>query len=145
LSVLRAGLAALILLSGCATQVPQTAEALRQAVTSSRAEKFEVRRRHRDVAASLHRNAQKCLDLKADGVVYKPVMVVSSRKAELHVHRQRAAEGEYVLVADAWPVRRDRTQVQVFAPAEGYDALVAAIRAWANGRNASCPDMSKVL
>ena len=132
----------LLMLSGCAAQRPQSAEALRQTVTTSKAHTFEVRRRHRDVAASLHQNAQKCLDGKGKGALYKPTMVVSSRKAELHVHRQDATEAYYVLVVDAWPVRRDRTAVQLFT-SNGYDALTGAVKAWANGANAACPDMSK--
>jgi len=132
----------LVFLDGCAGQRPQSAEALRQAVTTSKAERFEVRRRHRDVAASLQRNAQKCLDANSKGVLYKPTMVVSSRKAELHVHRQDGADAYYVLVVDAWPVRRERTAVQLFA-AKGYDALTGAVKAWANGANAACPDMSR--
>jgi formate-dependent nitrite reductase cytochrome c552 subunit len=127
-----------VLLAGCAAQRPQSAEALRQAITSSKAQTFEVRRRHRDVAATLHRQARRCLDARA----YKPTMVASARKAELHVHRQAAGEGYYVLVADAWPLRRDRTTVQLYA-SNGYDALSAAIKAWASGKNEPCPDMSK--
>ena len=132
----------LVFLAGCAGQRPQSAEALRQVVTTSKAEKFEVRRRHRDVAASLQRNAQKCLDANSKGVLNKPTMVVSSRKAELHVHRQEGADAYYVLVVDAWPVRRDRTAVQLFT-SNGYDALTGAVKAWAKGANAACPDMSK--
>jgi hypothetical protein len=136
---MRCGLAALLCLYGCAGSMPQSAEELRQAVTTSRAERFEVPRSHREVAAGLQRQVQKCLDTR----VYKPVMVVSSRKAELHLHRQDAADGYYVLVADAWPVRRGRTAVQLFA-SSGYDRLVSAFKAWASGRNAGCPDLSKV-
>jgi hypothetical protein len=118
--------------------MPQSAEELRQVVTTSRAERFEVRRTHREVAAGLRRQVHKCLD-KAR---YRPTMVVSSRKAELHLHREAAEEG-VVLVADAWPVRRGRSAVQVFA-SSGYDPLVAAVKAWASGANAGCPDLSKV-
>lgn len=138
----RAVLLLVLLLPACAAQRPQSAEALRQQMTTSKAERFEVRRRHRDVAASLQRNAQKCLDGKSKGVLYKPTMVVSSRKAELHVHRQDGAGAYYVLVVDAWPVRRDRTAVQLFT-SNGYDALTGAVKAWANGANAACPDMTK--
>ena len=128
----------LALLSGCAAQRPQTADALRQSISGSKTLTFEVRRRHRDVAANLQRHAEKCLDKKA----YKPTMVVSSRKAELHVHREKAGDAYYVLVADAWPVPRGRTSVQLFAH-NGYDSLVAAVKAWASGKNAGCPDMGK--
>lgn len=138
----RAVLLLVLLLPACAAQRPQSAEALRQKVTTSKAERFEVRRRHRDVAASLQRNAQKCLDGKRKGVLYKPTMVVSSRKAELHVHRQDATDAHFVLVVDAWPVRRDRTAVQLFT-FNGYDVLGAAIKAWASGKSQPCPDMSK--
>jgi hypothetical protein len=127
-----------VLLSGCAAQRPQSAEALRQQMTTSKAERFEVRRRHRDVAASLHRQAQKCLDART----YKSTMVASARKAELHVHRQDGADAHFVLVVDAWPVRRDRTAVQLFA-SSGYDALTGAVKAWAKGANAACPDMTR--
>jgi hypothetical protein len=139
---LRAAAFALLSLCACATQQPRRAAALRQVVTTSKAETFEVGRRHRDVAASLHRNAQKCLDVNSKGVLYKPTMVVSSRKAELHVHRQDGSDAYYVLVVDAWPVRRDRTAVQLFT-ANGYDGLTGAVKAWANGANAACPDMTR--
>ena len=127
----------LVFLYGCAAKGPQSAEALRQEVTVSKAQTFEVRRRHRDVALHLQRQAQKCLDSKT----YKPTLIVSSRKAELHVVREQEGDVQYVLVADALPVRRDRTSVQLYA-ANGYDALVAAVKAWAGGANAACPDMS---
>ncbi|HET8690689.1 MAG TPA: hypothetical protein VFM30_01015 [Steroidobacteraceae bacterium] len=120
--------------------MPQSAEELRQVVTTSGAQRFEVRRSHREVAAGLQRQVQKCLD-KA---LYRPTMVVSSRKAELHLQRRQAAEeGAVVLVADAWPVRRGRSAVQVYA-SSGYDPLAAAVKAWASGTYAGCPDMSKV-
>ena len=128
----------LVLLSGCAAQRPQTAEALRQSISGSKTLTFEVRRRHRDVAANLQRYAEKCLDRKS----YKPTMVVSSRKAELHVHREKAGDAYYVLVADVWPVPRGRTSVQLFAH-NGYDSLVAAVKAWASGKDARCPDMTR--
>lgn len=127
----------LVLVSGCAAQRPQSAEELRQKATASKAEKFEVRRRHRDVAASLQRYAEKCLDRKS----YRPTMVVSSRKAELHVHREAWGGTYYVLVADAWPARRGRTSVQLYAH-NGYDSLAAAVKAWASGKDAGCPDMT---
>jgi hypothetical protein len=137
---LRWAVVVLVLLSGCAAQRPQTAEALRQSISGSKTLTFEVRRRHRDVAANLQRYAEKCLDKKA----YKPTMVVSSRKAELHVVREGSDANEvphYVLVADAWPVPRGRTSVQLFAH-NGYDSLVAAVRAWASGKDVRCPDMT---
>ncbi|MGQ0547666.1 MAG: hypothetical protein ACT4P3_20445 [Betaproteobacteria bacterium] len=103
---MRAALAGLLLLYGCAAKGPQTPEALRQSVTSSKAHTF------------------------------------SSRRAELHVMRERSGDVQYVLVADALPLRRDRTSVQLYA-SNGYDALVAAVKSWANGRDAACPDMSR--
>ena len=130
----------LALLSGCAAQRPQTADALRQ-FGASKTQTFEVRRRHRDVAANLQRYAEKCLDRKS----YRPTMVVSARKAELHVVREGGDADEvphYVLVADAWPVPRGRTSVQLFAH-NGYDSLVAAVKAWASGKDARCPDMTR--
>jgi hypothetical protein len=32
--------------------------------------------------------------------------------------------------------------VQLFT-SNGYDALTGAVKAWANGANAACPDMTK--
>jgi hypothetical protein len=136
---LRFALLLVVFLYGCASRPPQSAEELRQAVSMSRAQRFEVPRSHREVAAGLQRQVQKCLDAR----LFKPVMVVSSRKAELHLQRQDAGDGYYVLVADAWPVRRGRSAVQLYA-SSGYDALAAALKAWASGRNAGCPDLSKV-
>jgi len=131
-------MAALLLLYGCAAKGPQTADELRRAVASAKTETFEVRRRHRDVAESLQRHAGKCLN----GRDYRPTLVVSARKAELHVHREDPADAHYVLVADAWPAPRGRTSVQLFTY-NGYDGLAAAVRAWASGKEAQCPDLSR--
>ena len=128
---------AALFLCGCAAQPPQSADALRRSIAGAKNHTFEVRRRHRDVAASLQSQAQKCLN----GKEYRQTTVVSARKAELHVHRE-GADAHYVLVADAWPAAQGRTSVQIFAY-NGYDALVAAVKSWANGKDARCPLMNK--
>lgn len=52
--------------------------------------------------------------------------------------------GYYLLVADAYPVDKTRTRVQIFHPSMGSDVLIQAIRGWASGENLGCPDMTKI-
>ena len=52
--------------------------------------------------------------------------------------------GCFLLVADAYPVDKNRTRVQMFSPSIGYDVLIRAIKGWASGENLGCPDMTKI-
>src|SRR5215475_10146883 len=156
-----------VLLSGCVSH-PQTAEEFRRAVPTALTagtETFEVNRPFRDVAATFRKKAPECLDVtirttsranmsyQVIVTEYKPTVVVTKERAELHVQQHHAAGvvsvskepagGYYVLVADAYPLDRNRTRVQMFRPSFGHEVLIRAVRGWATGEDLGCPDMTK--
>lgn len=157
------------LAAGCVTQHPQTAEEFRQAVPSARfatTETFTVNRSFRAVARTFKQKGPQCLNgtvrttsrtstsyqvLVAE---YKPTVVVTPKRAELHLQRhyvqgvmhvtEEPKGGYYLLVADAYPAGRNKTRIQMFRPSIGFDPLIQAIRNWASGKNLGCPDMTKL-
>jgi hypothetical protein len=156
-----------VLLTGCVSH-PQTAEEFRRAVPgalTAKTETFEVDRPFRDVAATLRKKAPECLNVtikttsqtnRSYQVIvteYKPTVVVTKERAELHVqqhHKQgvmraskEPAGGYYVLVADAYPLDRNRTRVELFRPSMGHGPLIRSVKGWATGENLGCPDMTK--
>jgi hypothetical protein len=80
-------------------------------------------------------------------------VVVTEKRAEVHVQRSLAgnvivpgtppAGGDYFIVADATPLDRNRTRVDIYAPKMGSTTIVRAITGWATGENVGCPDMTK--
>ena len=158
-----------LLLAGCATQQPQTADEFRRAVPGAfmaKTETFEVNRSFRDVAETFQRRAPECLNVTTRTTsqtrtsyqvivtAYTPTVVATKERAELHVQQDHktgvmkvAKEpqgGHYLLVADAYPVDKNRTRVQWFGPSRGYDVLIRAVKGWASGENLGCPDMTKI-
>jgi len=156
-----------VLLSGCVSQ-PQSAEEFRRAVPSAltaKTETFEVKRPFRDVAATFRKKAPECLQVEIKTTsqtrtsyqvivtAYKPTVVVSTERAELHVQQHHKAGvvkvskepdgGYYVLVADAYPVDSNRTRVQMFVPSIGHGVLIRAVRGWATGEELGCPDLTQ--
>jgi hypothetical protein len=161
--------AAAILLIGCVTQHPQTAEEFRKAVPGARfakTETFEVNRDFRDVAKTFQKRAPECLNVTVRTTSrtsssyqvivtdYKPTVVVNAQRAELHVqqhHKQGVMKvtqepegGYYLLVADAYPVGKKKTRVQWYGPSIGFEPLIQAVKNWASGKNLGCPDMTKL-
>jgi hypothetical protein len=155
-------------LSGCVTHHPQTAEEFRRAVPGAfmaKAETFEVNRPFRDVATTFRKKAPECLDVTVKTTShtnmshqvimteFKPTVVVTKERAELHVQQhhksgvvkvtKEPAGGYYLLVADAYPVDQNRTKVQMFGPSVGHGVLIRAVKGWATGENLGCPDMTK--
>jgi hypothetical protein len=47
------------------------------------------------------------------------------------------------VVADATPIDKSRTRIDIYGPSVGTDTLVRAINGWATGENLGCPDMTK--
>jgi len=158
-----------VLLAGCATQLPQTADEFRKAVPGAfmaKTETVEVARPFRDVAASFQKRAPECLDVTVEATsrtttsyqvivtAYKPTVVVTGQRAELHVQQDHKsgvmkvytepAGGHYLFVADAYPLESNRTRLQLFGPSRGYDVLIRAVKGWASGENLGCPDMTKI-
>ena len=166
-----AAMAAISLLAaaGCATRMPQTAEEFRQAAPgafTAKTEELTVQRRFRDVAAALQKNGPECLKgtltrshraASSPHLVtaYKPTVLVSAERAELHLQEDHLSAGVlkvheqpnggyYVMVVDAYPLPDNRTRVQIFRPAMGYDVVVRAIKGWATGEVSGCPDLTKI-
>jgi hypothetical protein len=162
-------LLAVALLTGCATQMPQTADEFRKAVPGAfmaKTETVEVSRPLREVAATFEKRAPECLDVTVEATsqtttsyqvivtAYKPTVVVSQERAELHVQQEHQtgvmkvyAEppgGHYLLVADAYALENNRTRLQFYGPSRGYDVLFRAVKGWASGENLGCPDMTKI-
>ncbi len=162
-------LALAVLVGGCAVNFPQTAQEFREQVpgaTFGQKKSFEAKRSFREVARTFQAKAPECLSVSVRTVsrtstsyqnvleTYKPTVLVSREKAEIHVQRhyqgggviipgKEPEGGLYVLVADATPIDRSRTRIDIYAPTRGADAMIRAINGWATGENVGCPDMTK--
>ena len=157
-----------MMLSGCVTHHPQTAEEFRKAVPGAfmgKVETFEVNRPFSDVAKTFQKKAPECLNVSVKTTSqtrqsyqvivtnYKPTVLVTEEKAELHVQQHHAAGvlnvteepngGYYLLVADAFPLDKKRTRVDIYGPSIGHSVLIEAIKGWATGENIGCPDLTK--
>ena len=164
---LAAALAALAL-SGCVTSQPMTAQEFRDAVPGARFaefETFEVDRPFGEVAAAFESRAPDCLsgtvkttsqtNMSYQVIVslYKPTVVVSDARAELHLQRHHEKGvlkvtkepdgGYYLMVADAYPVDGGKSRLQIIGPSMGYDVIYRSILGWATGDNLGCPDLTK--
>ncbi|HYL25252.1 MAG TPA: hypothetical protein VEV21_12750 [Burkholderiales bacterium] len=160
--------ASALLLAACAVQHPQNAQEFRQYVPASsfaKVQTFEANRPFREVAKTFQAKAPECLDVAVRTVetsstsninvltTYKPTVVVTEKKAELHVQRSFKGNvivpgkvpegGDYFVVADATPLDRNRTRIDIYAPTMGSSTIIRAITGWATGENVGCPDMTK--
>jgi len=160
-----------VLLAGCAvvTGHPQTAEEFRQAVPGAmtgKVETFEVNRPFSEVAETFAKKAPQCLNVRTKTVsrtnmsyqvivtTYKPTVLVSQDKAELHLQFHHDAGvmnvtkepegGYYLMVADAFPIDEKTTRVDLYRPSIGYDVIIRSIKGWARSPNAGCPDMTAI-
>ena len=154
-------------LSGCISH-PQTADEFRKAVPgawSAKVETFEVNRPFGQVANTFQKMGPNCLaktikttsqtNMSYQVIVttYKPTVLVSEKKAELHVqfhHDQGVVNvskepdgGYFLLVADASPVNQSKTRIDLYRPSMGHGVLIQAVRNWATGDNVGCPDLTK--
>lgn len=157
-----------VLVAACATQYPQTAEEFRKQVPGAfmgKVQTFEANRPFREVAKTFQAKAPECLNVSVRTVehsntsssniltTYKPTVIVTERKAELHVQRRFQGNiivpgkeppgGLYMLVADATPLEKGRTRIDIYGPSRGADTLIRAVTGWATGQNVGCPDMTK--
>lgn len=157
--------------SGC-VKPPKTADGFRQmAAAGSRwvgVEKFEVKRPYRAVARTFQRRAKACLRVRVRSESrggyrtnpstfikdYRPTVKVGKRRTEFHVQihiegtnlikvYSEAEGGDYVVVADAYPMGRNRTRIELHGVTVGHDVLVKSVRNWAIGKNLGCPDLTK--
>ena len=157
----------LLALSGCVSH-PQTAEEFRKAVPgafSATVETFEVNRPFNQVANTFQKMGPNCLSktIKTTSqtnmsyqvivTTYKPTVLVTGKKAELHVqqhHEQGVVNvskepdgGYYLLVADAQPMTPTKTRIDLYRPSMGFGVLIQAVKNWATGENVGCPDLTK--
>ena len=158
-----------LIFSGCVTSHPQTAEEFRIAVPGAfmaKVETFEVDRPFSKVAATFKKMGPECLNITVETVsrsqtsfqrivtVYKPTVLVTAERAELHVQQHHAKGvmavtqepegGYYLLVADAYPLDKNRTRIDLYRPSAGFGVLIKAIKGWATGEEVGCPDMTKI-
>ena len=156
------------LLSGCAVHQPQSAAEFRQVAPGAafgKHDSFVVERNFDDVAGTFEKQAYKCLDqrirMTESGHMYHhvvvtkytPTVLVAETTAELHlqyVHEQGVLavsgiqdKGYYLMVADATRLDGNNTQIDMYHPTIGHDAVVRAVKGWATGDNVGCPDMTK--
>lgn len=157
------------LLAGCAGKMPQTAEEFRQMAPGAfmvQVQSFDVRRPVREVGETFRRRAPECLNVtirttsRAPGsyqvidTAYKPTVIAGRDKAELHIQQKHLRgvvnvykepeDGHYLFVVDAVPAGPRAAKVQIIGPSRGYDVIVRAIRAWAEGSGTGCPDLTKI-
>jgi hypothetical protein len=141
------------LLVGCVA-MPMTADEFREEVKKSsfgKVETLEVNRPVAEVGRTLQRKAADCLNYKLTST---PTMgsgaAPGSARAELDVQVQASGNvakappgGNYLLVAVAEPVGRDRTRMEIY---RGAGAPIAqAVRAWASGDERGCPDPKRTF
>jgi hypothetical protein len=128
-------------------------------------ETFDVERPFSQVASTFQKMGPNCLSktIKTTSqtttsyqvivTTYKPTVVVTSQKAELHVQQhhdqgvlavsKEPEGGYYLLVADAQPVTQTRTRIDLYRPSMGHRVLIQAVKNWATGDNVGCPDLTK--
>jgi hypothetical protein len=161
-------LAACALAAGC-VNFPQNAQEFREQIPGAafgQKKTFEAKRGFRDVAKTFQAKAPECLNVSVRTIsqtstsyqniltTYKPTVLVKTDKAEIHVQRhyqgggviipgKEPEGGLYVVVADATPIDRSRTRIDIYGPTRGADAIIHAITGWATGENVGCPDMTK--
>jgi len=168
-SLTRTLAAATLLLCGCVTQHPQNAEEFRKMAPGAfmiKVETHEVNRSLREIGATFRARAPECLNMRVTTTsqmpgsyqvivsAYKPTVVVTDERAELHVQRhyekgvlavtKEPEGGYYLMVADAYPVDPKRSRIQIIGPSKGYDVIYRAIMGWATGKNLGCPDLAKI-
>ena len=157
-----------LLLSGCVGHMPQTAGEFRKEIPGAflgEVEKFEVNRSFTDIGKTFQKMAPKCLDVRIKTtsqtntsyqvIVTKwhPTVKVSKQKAELHIqqlHEQGVMNvykvppnGYYLMVVDATPISKNKSQVTMYRASIGNETLIKAIKGWASGKNMGCPDLTK--
>jgi hypothetical protein len=156
------------LFAGCAITHPQTAQEFREAVpgaTFAKTESFVVDRSVGDVTRTFQEMAPKCLNKRikstSSGYMhhqvivtdYNPTVRVTQTRTELHLQQDhvqgvmnvsnKPQRGYYLLVADATPVNKSKTRIDMYAPSVGYGNVNKAIKGWAAGKNVGCPDLTK--
>ena len=158
-----------VLLAACGT-MPQNPEDFRKAVSGgammTKTDSYEVNRSTQAVGTAFKQRAQECLGVQVRTVSrtstsyqniltsYKPTVIANDRRAELHLQQkhlkgvvnvyEEPEDGHYLFVVDALPTGARASKLQIIGPSRGYDVVVRAIKAWADGSSTACPDMTKI-
>jgi len=160
--------AATVLLCGCVTQHPQNAEEFRKVAPGAfmvKVENHEINRSLKEIGATFRARAPECLNMRVTTTsqtpgsyqvivsAYKPTVVVTGERVELHLQRKHEKGviavtkepegGYYLMVVDAYPVDAKRSRMQTIGPSRGYDVIYQAIMGWATGKSLGCPDLAK--
>jgi hypothetical protein len=155
-------------LSGCVGHMPQTADEFRKELPGAflgEVEKFDVNRSYTDIGKTFQKMAPKCLNVRIKStsqsstsyqvVVTKwhPTVKITKQKTELHsqqLHEQGVMNvykvppnGYYMMVVDATPTGKNKSQVTMYRSSVGNETLIKAIKGWASGKNLGCPDLTK--
>ena len=163
--------AAVAIVSGC-VKPPKTAEGFRQLAASggmfATVERFEVDRSYQEVATTFQRLSEACLQVQVVSESsggyrshpttfkkdYRPTVILNPSRTEFYVQihiegtnlikvYSEADGGDYVMVADAYPVGRNRTSVELHQVTIGHDVLMKSVHDWATGKSTACPDLTK--
>lgn len=155
------------ILSGCAGHMPQTADQFRKELPGAflgEVEKFQVDRSYTEVGKSFQKMAPQCLDVRIKSTSqtntsyqvivtkWNPTVMINDQKAELHIqqlHEQGVLnvyevpeKGYYMMVVDAVPLEKNRSEVVMYRSSVGNKALIKAIKGWAAGEKIGCPDLT---
>lgn len=166
--VLLAAAATTIVLSGCVGHMPQSADEFRKEIPGAflgEVEKFDVNRSFTDIGKTFKKMAPKCLDVRITSTSqtntsyqvivtkWNPTVKITEQKAELHIqqlHEQGVMNvytvppnGYYMMVVDAIPLGKNKSQVTMYRASVGNEVLIKAIKGWAAGKNIGCPDLTK--
>ena len=161
-----------LMVFGCASlQQSRTADELRNKVKNGSAftsrDVFDVKKPYRQVSDTVKKKWLECLDARGTSSfhrggntfgsatnTYKPKAAVTERRTELTLqHRVTGTgitqvggpppEGFFIVVTDIYPVDKNASRVEVQKDTPGYDAVMKAIRNWAEGSNMACPDLAQ--
>ena len=159
------------IVSGC-VKPPKTAEGFRQLAASggmwAKVESFEVDWPYRTVAETFKRRSEACLRVQVVSTSsggyqshpttfqrdYMPTVRLSERRAEFYIQihiegtnlvkvYEEAEGGDYVMVADAYPVGPNKTRIELHQVTVGHEVLMKSVRDWASGKSKACPDLTK--
>ena len=157
--------------SGC-VKPPKTAEGFRQLAASgtmwAEVETFEVNWPYRTVAERFKARSDACLRVQVVSTSsggyqshpttfkqdYLPTVRLNQQRAEftvqIHIEGtnlvkvyEEAEGGDYVMVADAYPLAPNKTRIELHRVSIGHDVLMQSVRDWATGQSKACPDLTK--
>jgi len=149
-----------LLLSGCGG-ASLSPEDFRQQVASG-AERLDVNRPLRDLAATFRERAAACLNVTAKTYggpavrytmqvwTYTATVAATDSRVELHVRAKyegptlydQGSNGAYVFLAHATPLDARRSHLELWTYASKGGALRDAVKGWAGGGFSGCPDLS---